>query len=245
MMKLRTVIVEDEHKSAELLEQMLQNLYDNIEIVAIADNIEEAINYIHTEKPNIVFLDINVNSQNGFEVVRNTNSAEYELIITTAYSKYAIQAIKNSAIDFLLKPYDFKDLKEAIDKAVKQLSLKAKQKQQNSVKESKKRLSVPTNEGFIIINLAEVSCIKANSNNTDFILTNGKSYKVMKSISDYDEMLSPQGFYRPHKSFIINIKHVVKYEKGRGGSLFMVDGSEIPVSKNKKMEILNILGIQL
>lgn len=243
VMKTKAIIVEDEFQSAELLEEMINNLYADIDIVAIADNIEDAIKEIHNKKPQIVFLDININSRNGFEVVRNTNSSEYELIITTAYSKYAIQAIKNSAVDFLLKPYDFKDLKEAVSKARQQLELKEAQKNRTPKKENKKRLSLPTNDGFIVIDIDEISTIKANSNNSEFTLIDGSIYSVSKSISDYENLLAEFGFFRPHKSFLINIREVMKYEKGRGGSLFMSDGTEIPVSKNKKMDLLKILDI--
>jgi len=240
---IKTLIVEDNKKSAELLKSYISNLFNDLELIGIANNLNEAVNLIFQERPSLVFLDINLQEESGFDVLKKTNAEEYEIIITTAYSEYTLQAIKNSAIDYILKPYDVEELKNAVNKARKQIELKKSPHNQQNTQTDKldDRVFISTTEGLIFIKIDEIVCISADSSYSEFHLVNGSKVVSSKRLSIYEEMLKNRLFVRVHKSYLINLKHVKKYQRGRGGYLCMTNGLIIKVGDSKKDEILKYL----
>jgi len=240
---IKTLIVEDNKKSAELLKSYISNLFNDLELIGIANNLDEAVNLIFQERPSLVFLDINLQQESGFDVLKKTNAEEYEIIITTAYSEYTLQAIKNSAIDYILKPYDIEELKNAVSKARKQIELKKSPQNQQNIQTDKldDRVFISTTEGLIFIKIDEIVFISADSNYSEFHLVNGSKVVSSKRLSIYEEMLKNRLFVRVHKSYLINLKHVKKYQRGRGGYLCMTNGLIIKVGDSKKDEILKYL----
>ena len=171
----------------------------------------------------------------------------FEVIFVTAFSGYAIKAIKCSALDYLLKPIDSKEIISAVQKArIKMLNPNTSIKQINILKEytktdSQKKLVVPSEDGYIFLDIENIIRCEAESNYTKFFLTNNNRIIVSKTLKEYDEILSHNNFFRVHKSHLINMNHIKKYLKGKGGFVVMSDGSEIEVSARKKVEFLEFL----
>jgi two-component system, LytTR family, response regulator len=238
---IKTLIVEDNRKSAELLSTYVTNLFSDLKIVGVAKNVEEAVSIIYLEKPNLIFLDINLQEESGFDVLKQTNSDDYEVIITTAYSEYSLQAIKISAIDYILKPYDIEELKEAVKKAKNQLDLKKGAKDSEEPQSLDDRIFIPTLEGLILVLIDDIVCISADSSYSVFHTMEGKKIVSSKSLSVYDELLQSKLFLRVHKSHLVNLKHVKKYHRGRGGYLCMTNGITVNVGESRKDELLRYL----
>ncbi len=238
---IKALIIEDVKKTAELLKAMLNKLFNDLEIVGIANNVKEGVNLIHQLKPEIVFLDINLNKEIGFDVLKQTNPENYEIIVTTAHSEHAIQSIKEAAIDFLLKPYGFEELRTAVKKALKKIDLKNQLKQKTNISNEINKLYVPTIEGLIFIDIAQIIFMRANEGYTEIKLLDNSRIVSSKRLIYYGEILSNKHFLRVHKSYIINLKFINKYQKGRRGCLTMVDNTIIPIAENKKSMLMNIL----
>lgn len=232
------LIVEDEIKSAELLEVMINKLYTNINIIGKAQNISEAVDIIKNKGPQIVFLDINLNSESGFEILKRTNQDEYEFIVVSAYDDYTLQALKNSAIDYILKPYDNNELKAAINKAINRIH------QKDIIRKERfnfNKLPISTIDGTLFIETENIIYIKADSSYSEFYLKDGTKIIASKGLSNFEALLENHHFYRVHKSYLINLKHIIKYQKGRCGSLVMIDNSVVPIAENKKHDVLKTL----
>jgi two-component system LytT family response regulator len=242
---IRTLIVEDNQKSATFLKEFLCSLYCDIELIGVANTLDEAVALINGEKPKLVFLDINLNAESGFDIFDKTNSEKFEVIVTTSHSEYALKALKNSAVDYILKPYDAKDLKEAIAKARKKLEQRdlLNSAKSNTPEKFTDRIFISTLDGLICIKIEEIVNIEADSNYSVFYLANGSKIMSSKRLAIYEEMLISQSFVRVHKSSIVNLNHVTKYQRGRSGNLFMSNGTIIKVSENKKDELLKFFNV--
>jgi len=245
-MLLKALIIEDEPQSAFVLTEMLNNLYSDIEVLEVANTLDKGIKIIQNEKPNIIFLDINVGTDCGFEIIRKTNPKSYEIIVVTAHKDHAFQAIKNSAVDFILKPYDFDDIKIAVEKAINSLQLKASSNLFGA-KGNKElnRLTVNTSEGIIFIDFESIIYVKADTSYSEFLLTDDKKIVSTKNISYYESGLLQNTFFRIHKSYIINLKQIKLFQKGRrSGSITMNNNETLPVARDKKKELIEILKIK-
>jgi two-component system LytT family response regulator len=240
---IKTLIVEDNKKSAELLVSYISNLFCDLDVIGVAKNVEEAVSLIYREKPSIVFLDINLQEESGFDVLKQTNSDEYEVIITTAYSEYSLQAIKASAVDYILKPYDVEELKGAVKKAKNQLELKNGKRDQPDSQILDDRVFISTLDGLIFLLIDDIVCISADSSYSEFHTVEGKKVVSSKSLSVYEDLLRSKLFVRVHKSSLVNLKHVKKYHRGRGGYLIMSNGMSVNVGESKKDELLRYLRV--
>lgn len=251
MQTIRAVIVDDELNARENLSFLITSYCPNIQIVGAAESVSEAINLIEETRPNLVFLDIEIGEGSGFDVLDSIKDSRIEVVFITAFNHYAIKAFKFSAIDYLLKPVDIDELKEATQRAEERLKssqfsnrlgylLNNISEQQ---KESKKfkRLGLPVHGGIHFFPLEEVVRLQSQSNYTTFYLTQNRKFLISKTLKEYDEMLSDQRFVRVHQSHLINIDHVVQYQKGDGGYLILSDGSNVPLSKNYKDNFLIFL----
>ncbi len=237
----KAIIIEDEKSSARLLRSMLGDLFSDIEVVEINHTVKAGVESINTQKPDLVFLDINVGTDSGFEVLKRTNTDQYEVIIITAHKEYAISAIQNSAAYFILKPFDYDELKEAVGRAKKQLELKSTASSQNAAKKLGK-VSVGTPDGVVFINIQDLVYIEACSSYSEFNMKDGKKHVASKSLVYYEDLLNEYTFFRVHKSFIVNLSHIIKYERGKGGSLIMGNNDRVPVARDKKHQLLELLG---
>lgn len=253
-MQLTTAyIVDDEFQSRNFLNKMLEQYFPEIKVVGQASTVEEALVGIKKYNPNIVFLDIQMKEETGFDLLNRLTEINFALIFTTAFDKYALKAFRFNAIDYLLKPIVIGELIEAVNKAEQRTSpIQSPSKQQveqlyQDIKNPQKihdKIAVPTAEGFVIIPVNEIVYCQANSNYTEFYLTDKKCIVSSYTLKQYDEMLTAQSFFRAHRSYLINLAHVKLYRRGEGGEIVMSNGHEIELSRTHKDEFLRRLNIK-
>ncbi len=242
----RAVIVEDEDRSRTLLEIMLGKYCPQIKIVGVADTLETAVTTISSLRPDVVFLDIELPDGSGFKVLDRLPNLSFSVIFVTAYEHYALKALKRSALDYLLKPLDIDDLVAAVQK-LPALSTATKHLEEqsmilnsyiNGAPRDQYIMAMPTVDGLIFIHDEEVITCRSDSNYTHLTLTNNRKFLVSRTLNDIEEMLSEDLFCRVHHSNIVNLKHIRRYFKGKGGYLEMSDGSTVEVSFRKKHDFL-------
>jgi two-component system LytT family response regulator len=236
---MKAVIIDDEDNARATLRAMLEEFFHDIQIVGEASTPREAVQIIDEKKPELLFLDIQMQEGTGFDVLEAIGSRNFQIIFVSAHKQHAFDSFRFDAADYLLKPVRIKDLRAAIAKAKDKLNgpsdLNDKAMiRQISLDQSKTQLIIPEVEGFSVVKLSEMVRCEGSRNYTDFFLVNGKKLTASKSLKEFEEVLGEHGFIRIHKSHIINIYHVEKYVKGRGGELQMTDGNLLPVSREKK-----------
>lgn len=247
---MKAVIIDDEENAVNVLRTLLRQFAPSIELVATASSAREGLEILEKQEPDIVFLDIEMPGMNGFAMLEQLEHYNFQVIFTTAYDHYAIKALKFSALDYLLKPVDAEELKIAVAKAIKKnqehFSIlnnfrEALGNFRNSVNQPRK-LALSTLEGISFIDLDEIIRLNSSGNYTYVHLSNGERPIASKTLKEFEELLVHQGFYRVHKSHLVNLQHVKKYIRGEGGTLIMSDNSEIDVSVRRKGELMNKLG---
>jgi two-component system LytT family response regulator len=243
---IKLIIVDDEERFRESLNEMIRdNFQDKLQVVAICGSVKEAVLAIHKYTPDLVFLDIEMPSGNGFQVLEQTTDKSFEVIFTTGFDKYAIKAIQFSALDFLLKPFGLTELTESILRYDQKREKQSTQRQFDVllhniklVSNPHKKIALPTLNGFIVVGLEEIIRCESDNNYTQFYLKDKSKILVCKSLKEYTELLEDSNFFRVHQSHLININFIKKYSRGEGGSVQMTDGSEVEVSRRKKEEFL-------
>jgi two-component system LytT family response regulator len=245
---IQAIIIDDEKKCISLLQKMLNTAFPEIEIIATTTQPDEGIKLIRIHEPNIVFLDIEMPNKNGFELVEATKDIPYNVVFTTAYQQYAIKAIKFAALDYLLKPIDADELKEAIFRFKSKQKNEQRDKQLNLLFDNLKsntsnynRLSLATNEGVIFINTADILYCEASGGYTFFYMKNGDKFITSKTLKEYEEILVENHFFRIHHSYLINLSEIKRYIKGDGGTAIMSNNIELPVSKRRKDDFVKKL----
>ena len=244
--KMTTIIIEDEAKAVVALQQEIESFCPELEICGTASTIDEAYSLITAQKPDIVFLDIQLKDGNGFELLSKFSSYTFKVIFTTAYNQYAIRAIKVSALDYLLKPISGEELVQAVTRA-KALSAENSQLQlKNFIQNQQlnpllKKIALPTPKGIFLYELDKIVRLQSEGNYTAVQLTDDRRLLVSKILKDFEEMLSGVGFVRIHHSHIINLTHLQGYISQDGGYVLLSDKSTVPVSKRKRADLLQIL----
>lgn len=248
----KAFIIDDEFPSRNFLHKMLRQYFPEI-IVGEASNVEEGLQGIKEYEPDIIFLDIQMKGETGFDLLNKLPKIDFSLIFTTAYDQYAIKAFRFNAIDYLLKPINTDELIEAVNKVKERISLP-----KNASKEQMKQLyqdiksphnihdkiAVASTDGFIIIPVNEIIYCHASSNYTEFYLIDNKSILSSYTLKQYDEILSSQSFFRAHRSYLINLAHVKMYRKGEGGEIVMSNGHELELAQTHKDQFLHLLNIR-
>lgn len=245
------VIVDDEKHVRESLTKMLEMFCPNVSIKGVATNIKEAKELILEKKPHLVFLDVEMPSGSGFDLLESLDKIDFKVVFTTAHAVYAIKAIKYAAMDYLLKPINVDELKDAVSKCAEhQLDTDAYQKQAEVLKSNRQaenfafsKIALPTSDGIEFFDLEDIIRCEADRAYCKFHLTNNKKIHISKPMSEYEEILSQTNFLKVHKSNIVNLNHVVKYVKGKGGDLVMTDGTLVNVAVRRKDEVVQALGI--
>lgn len=246
---LKAIIVDDEPKARENLQILLQDFVKGVAVVALCHNVDEAIAAVNLHSPDVVFLDIQLQRETGFDLLTKLKEINFEVIFTTAYSEYAIKAFKFSAIDYLLKPIDIEELKKAVSKVEKRVSNNMASRLTQLVQNLKQgstenyKIALPTLEGLVFVNIKDILYCEASSNYTQ-IFTAEEKYLVSKTLKEYDELLSDHNFFRIHNSYLININSIKKYVKGEGGYVVLNNNTALDVSKRKKEAFLNKIGIR-
>lgn len=245
---LKSIVVDDELKSRESLKKMLLTFCEGVDVLATCQNVAEGLEAIAQYKPDVVFLDVQMQGETGFDLLTKLKSIDFEVIFTTAYSEYAIKAIQFSAIGYLLKPIDINELQSAVERV--------KGKQEGSIVERMQQLlqnvkttnhenykmALPTAEGLTFIKVSEIMYLKASGNYTEIYMTNGHKHLVSRNLKEYEDMLSEQNFFRIHHSSLINVNFIQSYVRGEGGYVIMNDNSSLDVSRRKKEAFLEKIG---
>lgn len=227
---------------------LLEDFCEDIKVCALCQNVDEGIKAIKEFKPEIVFLDIQMQRETGFDLLTRIKDINFEVIFTTAHSEYAIKAFKFSAIDYLLKPIDIQELKHAIEKVNKKLhdniSLRLEHLVQNlrSTSSENYKLALPTSEGLLFVKVSNILYCEASSNYTEIVTEDGKKHVVSRTLKEYDEMLTDHNFFRIHNSYLINLNAIKKYVRGEGGYVVMNNDRSLDVSKRKKESFLSRIG---
>ena len=248
---LKALIIDDQQKHHEALAKKLQTFCPNVQLVGDAFSVQEALPLIEEGEPDIIFLDIEMPTGNGFTLFDHFDEPPFEVIFTTAYDEYAINAIKYAALDYLMKPVSINELKEAVGRAEKLISKKneslSHQKidvlRSNLKLEDKRftKIALPSSDGIDFIEANLIIRAEAERAYSNFYLENRKKIMVSRPLKDYEALLEQCNFFRVHKSHMINLNHLEKYIKGKGGYVIMKDGSHVDVSVRKKEELLNRL----
>ncbi|MES2627664.1 MAG: LytTR family DNA-binding domain-containing protein [Bacteroidota bacterium] len=241
MIHIPVIIVDDEAGACEVLGRLINTYCKQLEIKAVCRSVDEATVAIERFRPSIVFLDINMPVKDGFDLLRQTHSSPFKTIFTTAYNQFAIQAIRFSAMDYLLKPLDIDQLVSAVKKtetalAVRhdQLSLLERYMQHTGLKPEKIILA-SAHEHFVV-NIADIVRAEAVVNGVTFHLADREEINVPKPLKYYEGLLSECGFFRIHQSHLINLLQVKRYIKTENARIIMNDDTEVAVARNKKAE---------
>lgn len=237
---LKSIIVDDEAKSGESLKILIEDFCDDVQVCAICKTVDEGLLAIMEHHPDVVFLDIQMQRETGFDLLERLQEVTFEVIFTTAHSEYAIRAFRFSAIDYLLKPIDLEELRASLGKVKKKLSQGITARLQQLMRNLKEtsgenyKLALPTTDGLFFVKVSSIVYCEASSNYTEIVTDDGRKHIVSRTLKEYDEMLSEYNFYRIHNSYLINLNAVKKYVRGEGGSVVMITGQSLDVSKRKK-----------
>ena len=241
---IQALIIDDEKNAIEVLELQLSRYCKQVQVLATAQGGVQGIELIRKYQPDLVFLDIEMPHKNGFDVLNETKDCRYKVIFTTAYDQFAIRAFKFSAVDYLLKPIDIRELQEAVEKAAikdEQGSLDEKLQvliSQLQAPVRQERIALPVADGMQFFHTDEILRCESDSNYTHISLTNGKKITIAKTLKEVEESLRGVDFYRIHQSHLVNMNHISKVVKGEGGYVVMKDGTTITISRNKKEAFL-------
>ncbi|RYE16286.1 MAG: response regulator transcription factor [Sphingobacteriaceae bacterium] len=244
-MNIKSVIIDDEPNNIDNLSLLLKSYCPEVEVIATARNAEEGKTIIRNHKPGLIFLDIQMPGMSGFDMLGELHDLDLEIIFVTAYHQYAINAMKFSAVDYLLKPINLNELQSAVGRAGKRLELKQHnirlenligllQKQQYK---NEHRIGLTTLKETRFVKTDEIVRCESSNNYTTFFLVSREQIVVSRPIYEYEDLLADYGFIRCHQSHLINRTHVKSWIKETGGYILMADNEQIPLSRNKK-EIL-------
>ncbi|MBL7705063.1 MAG: response regulator transcription factor [Taibaiella sp.] len=245
--KLTAIIIDDEKDGRDTLKHYLQKYCPEVSVLAEAASVSAAAALIKAHNPWLIFLDINLSGESGFELLDHTGVQEtYKTIFVTAHDEYAIQAIRKHAFDYILKPIHIETLVNAVNRAkesaatppsgaIKELFQVIQSRQQEQ------RLALPVLDGFIYVDIREIVRCEAEGNYTLFYFHTRNKILICKTLGYYETILKDQGFVRIHHHHLINLKYVERYQRGRGGIVYMSDQSELPVSQRKRDDFLYML----
>jgi two-component system LytT family response regulator len=244
---IKAIIVDDEHKSVHMLELMLKEYCSEVEVIGFAYSAIEGAKEIMNKKPDLVFLDVEMTGGTGFDLLESLPERNFNVIFVTAHDHYALKAIKFHAIDYILKPLDVEELKNAINNCKNQSAENKKipsdiEKLLDHLKIQKiKKIAVPTSNGTEFIAVEEVFYLTAERSYCKIFLTNKKTILVSKSLNEIEELLPVENFFRIHKSHTVNLAYVKKHIKTDGGVVELTDGTKLYISRSKKDEFSSVM----
>jgi two-component system LytT family response regulator len=245
---MNAILIDDESSNLENLRTLLQKHCPQVTILAVAKNVADAVQAIEEHRPQLVFLDIQMGKQTGFDVLKLLPTRNFEVIFVTAYDQYGIQAVKFAALDYLLKPIDIEELIAAVNKAENKLAKQMRTSQLDFlVQQLKKPEAIVTKIALQMqteiryVALSEIIRCEADNTYTHFLLSTDEKILVSKSLKEYADLLRPNGFLRTHQSHLVNPKYVKSWLKEDGGILLLLNGEKIPISKPNKDNVKQAL----
>ncbi|WP_417940643.1 LytR/AlgR family response regulator transcription factor [Flavobacterium sp. RS13.1] len=245
---IQAIIIDDEKRARLNLTLLIEEYCTNVEVIASCENLPEGVKAIRKNKPDLVFLDIEMPGHSGLELLDffDENEIDFKIIFTTAYQEYAIQAFKFSAVDYLLKPINPNELRDAIIRFSK-----TKEKlenysilKENIKQDTFKKIAVPTGNSLVFLEKDKIVCIKGEGAYSEIICSDGEKHLVSRNLKKFEDIMCiDQNFIRNHKSYIVNISFIKAYNKSDGGSLILKNGLQLPVSFEKIQIILQAIEI--
>lgn len=245
-MPYKILIVDDESRTRLLLSRMIETLNLDVEIYPDGASVSTGIEAINKINPDILLLDIQMPDGSGFELLEKLEKRDFEVIFITAHQEYAIRAIKTSALDYILKPVEINELETALDNAIKSIRSKRDLSAQyealmNNIHNENKKIILRTLESLYIFDLNDIVRCQSERNYTNFYINDGRKIIISKTLKDYEDVLDHPLFLRCHRSHIINLNYLDRFDKSDGGTIIMKDGSEIPLSKTSKDRFLELI----
>ena len=240
---LACILIDDELNNINLLRRMIQKFCPNVNIIGEETDPLKAQQLILDLQPDLVFLDIEMPNMNGFQLLKQLEPIQFEVIFVTAYTEYAIEAFDHHAIGYITKPVDAEKLISAIHHVANRIQHKMSNESIIHLLESrfanKQEIKIPLNtlNGMIFINEEDIMYCESSGSYTHFFLVDGRKIVVSKSIGEYEKILPETNFVRIHDKYIVNLKYIIEYIKGRGGEIILTNAVTLPVSVNRK-EIL-------
>ncbi len=243
---IKSVIIDDEAQARSVVRNLLKDSNHPIEVVGEGDDVASGLQVISDTRPDLVFLDIHLRGGSGFDLLSQLEQVPFEVVFVTAYDQYALKAFQCSAFGYLLKPVRLSELRKVLDKLQEQRRLREQARSERikvlieSYEDQGKvqKLIVQNMQGFQVLPLNEIMYLQAEGNYTWFKTTEGERLLVSKTLKDYETLLNDFGFYRIHQSYLVNLRYIKRYLKGEGGSVFMTNEDELPVSRRKKAGFL-------
>jgi two-component system LytT family response regulator len=240
---LRALLIDDEQNNLENLAFMLQNYCKGIEIAGMVSSAAEAREWLNQGNANVLFLDIAMPIENGFELLKSIDYDQYKIVFVTAFNQYALQAIKANALDYLLKPINIDELNDTVEKLKKVIeNPNLSNDQKNSLnhflqtfgkKEQSRKIALPQIGGMSFVDVDDIVSLQADSNYTIIHLSNMQKMVISKTLKDFEELLDQNQFARIHKSYIIHLKYIKEYSSSDGGLVKMSDGNQWSVSRRQ------------
>jgi two-component system LytT family response regulator len=237
---LNVVIIDDEPDAVKFIQGIIAEYCPNLSVAGTANSARDGVSVISQTHPDLVFLDVQMPHGSGFDLLTSFPEKSFDVIFITAYNHYAIQAIKFSAVDYILKPVNISEFIEAVSKVEqKRVSQEYRNLNYTNLLENLKapvpsKLAIPTTDGIEYLNTAEIIRIEADRSYSWFHLTDKKKYLVSRNLKEYQELLQDLNFFRPHNSHLINMIYVKKFIRHEGGYIEMTDGSNVPISRGKR-----------
>ena len=248
---INTILIDDEPKNIKVLKGMLQEFCPQVRLTGEADNSRSGKKLILEKKPELVFLDIEMPYGNGFDLLNELMPIDFEVVFVTAFDKYMLQALKYSALDFLLKPVNIEELKNAVKNAEVRIRKNSINQQLQVLLENfkkpdpgLKKIAVPSADGFDFILISDIIRCEAQGAYTKIYINNSRQVLVSRPLKDYEALLPENLFFRIHSSHLINLNYVKKYNRGRGGLVELDDGSVIEVAARRKDDFLKRFGFE-
>jgi len=239
--KLITAIIDDEPDAVDFISSIAMEYCPDLDVCGKANNVKEGVNLINEIKPDLVFLDVEMPNGTGFELLKHFPEKNFDVIFITAFNHYAIQAIKFSAVDYILKPININEFIESVSRVVYKRSTNASPGNDNyeilleNLRTTRPtRLVIPTSDGREYLNTKEIIRIEADRSYSWFYIVDRHKILVSRHLKEFQDLLNDRNFFRPHNSHLINLDFVKKFIRHDGGYIEMTDGSQIPISRNRK-----------
>ena len=250
MRTFKTVLIDDEKKSTDILEYLIRRHCKNLDIITVFNNPQTGLTFIEDNDIDLLLLDIQMPGLDGFQILDSLSAIDFNVVFVTAHDEYAIKAFKYYAIDYLLKPVDTKELKDLAarlyfldipkyDKSDYHQIINSMSKPESKLK----HLAVPTSKGVEFIKIEDILRLEADSNYTYIVKINGAKVYAAKTLKHFEGLLPASDFFRPHQSHIININCMTRYVRGDGGYILMEDGKEIGLARSKRQEFMERFGL--
>jgi two-component system, LytTR family, response regulator len=247
-MEITAVIIDDEVNSRQALKNLLEFYCPKVNLIGEADGVHSGFELIGQTNPQLVFLDIRMPDGTGFDLLRRFKKIPFKLIFVTAYDQYALNAIKLSAVDYLLKPVNPKELNYALEKAYNQIETDEQLGQRiETIEENieqfpkNKKIILNTASNMYVLRLDNIVRFESDENYTKVHLNDKQIIMVTRTLKDFDELLNDSGFCRVHNSHIVNLNYVASLEKGVIGQIVLIDGIKVPISSRRKDYFINRL----